>query len=132
MPNITMLDIEELRQTKLKPYIDKCPRAPRAGSRLSRHECGHNIDLWRGDVRGWDACFNKGRIPHPLKEVIRVQLSPVRQAVRIEGMSGLLRAKRQGLSEELLDEGIDKLCRERALHPTRREIALRLQRADVG
>jgi aryl-phospho-beta-D-glucosidase BglC (GH1 family) len=24
MPNITMLDIDELRQTKLKPYIDKC------------------------------------------------------------------------------------------------------------
>jgi hypothetical protein len=23
----------------------------------------------------WDACFNKGRISHTLKEVIRVQLS---------------------------------------------------------
>ena len=23
----------------------------------------------------WDACFNKGRIAHPLKEIIRVQLS---------------------------------------------------------
>ena len=30
MPNITMLDIETLRATKLKPYIDKCleHRAP--------------------------------------------------------------------------------------------------------
>ena len=36
---------------------------------------GHNIDLCEAMFVAWDACFNKGRIPHPLKEVIRVQLS---------------------------------------------------------
>jgi len=74
MPNITMLDIEELRQTKLKPYIDKCleHRAPDPGFHAMM---GHNIDLCEAMFVAWDACFNKGRIPHPLKEVIRVQLS---------------------------------------------------------
>jgi hypothetical protein len=74
MPNITMLDIEALRQTKLKPYIDKCleHRAPDPGFHAMM---GHNIDLCEAMFVAWDACFNKGRIPHPLKEVIRVQLS---------------------------------------------------------
>jgi hypothetical protein len=74
MPNITMLDIEDLRQTKLKPYIDKCleHRAPDPGFHAMM---GHNIDLCEAMFVAWDACFNKGRIPHPLKEVIRVQLS---------------------------------------------------------
>jgi hypothetical protein len=74
MPNITMLDIEELRQTKLKPYIDQCleHRAPDPGFHAMM---GHNIDLAEAMFVAWDACFNKGRIPHPLKEIIRVQLS---------------------------------------------------------
>src|SRR5271169_5969444 len=74
MPNITMLDIEELRKTKLRPYIDKClkHRAPDPGFHAMM---GHNIDLCEAMFVAWDACFNKGRIPHPLKEVIRVQLS---------------------------------------------------------
>jgi len=74
MPNITMLDIEALRQTKLKPYIDKCieHRAPDPGFHAMM---GHNIDLCEAMFVAWDACFNKGRIPHKLKEVIRVQLS---------------------------------------------------------
>jgi hypothetical protein len=74
MPNITMLDIEELRKTKLKPYIDKCleHRAPDPGFHAVM---GHNIDLCEAMFVAWDACFNKGRIPHTLKEVIRVQLS---------------------------------------------------------
>jgi hypothetical protein len=74
MPNITMLDIEALRATKLKPYIDKCleHRAPDPGFHAMM---GHNIDLCEAMFVAWDACFNKGRIPHKLKEVIRVQLS---------------------------------------------------------
>jgi hypothetical protein len=36
---------------------------------------GHNIDLCEAMFVAWDACFNKGRIPHTLKEIIRVQLS---------------------------------------------------------
>jgi hypothetical protein len=74
MPNITMLDIEELRKTKLRPYIDKCleHRAPDPGFHAMM---GHNIDLCEAMFVAWDACFNKGRIPHTLKEIIRVQLS---------------------------------------------------------
>jgi hypothetical protein len=74
MPNITMLDIEDLRQTKLRPYIDKCleHRAPDPGFHAMM---GHNLDLCEAMFVAWDACFNKGNIPHTLKEVIRVQLS---------------------------------------------------------
>jgi len=74
MPNITMLDIEALRATKLRPYIDKCleHRAPDPGFHAMM---GHNIDLCEAMFVAWDACFNKGRIAHKLKEVIRVQLS---------------------------------------------------------
>jgi hypothetical protein len=74
MPNITMLDIEELRKTKLRPYIEKCleHRAPDPGFHAMM---GHNIDLCEAMFVMWDACFNKGTIPHTLKEVIRVQLS---------------------------------------------------------
>jgi hypothetical protein len=74
MANITMLDIEELRKTKLRAYIDKCleHRAPDPGFHAIM---GHNIDLCEAMFVAWDACFNKGRIPHTIKEVIRVQLS---------------------------------------------------------
>jgi hypothetical protein len=74
MPNITMLDIEELRKTKLRPYIDKCleHRAPDPGFHAIM---GHNLDLCEAMFVAWDACFNKGSISHTLKEVIRVQLS---------------------------------------------------------
>jgi hypothetical protein len=74
VPNITMLDIEELKKTKLRPYIEKCleHRAPDPGFHAMM---GHNIDLCEAMFVAWDACFNKGRIPHTLKEIIRVQLS---------------------------------------------------------
>ena len=83
MPNITMLDIEQLRNTKQQdneeikqhsPYIDKCleHRAPDPGFHAMM---GHNIDLCEAMFVAWDSVFNKGRIPHKLKEVIRVQLS---------------------------------------------------------
>jgi len=74
MPNITMLDIEKLRKTKLRPYIEKCLelRAPDPGFHAIM---GHNIDLCETMFVAWDACFNKGRISHKLKEIIRVQLS---------------------------------------------------------
>jgi hypothetical protein len=74
MPNITMLDIEELKKTKLRPYIEKClqHRAPDPGFHAMM---GHNIDLAEVMFLAWDASFNKGRVPHTIKEVIRVQLS---------------------------------------------------------
>ena len=74
MPNITMLDIEELSKTKLKPYIEKCleHRAPDPGFHAMM---GHNIDLCETMFVAWDTVFNTGRISHKLKEIIRVQLS---------------------------------------------------------
>ena len=74
MANITMLDIEELRKTKLKPYIEKClqNRAPDPGFHAIM---GHNIDLSEAMFVAWDTCFNTGRINHTVKEIIRVLLS---------------------------------------------------------
>ncbi|MDC7785691.1 hypothetical protein PQJ75_06275 [Rhodoplanes sp. TEM] len=74
MAHVTLLDIEVLRRTKLRPYIEKClvHRAPDPGFHAVM---GHNIDLAEAMFVAWDSLFNKGRIPHPLKEVIRVQLS---------------------------------------------------------
>ena len=74
MPNITMLDIEQLKQTRLKPYIEKCliNKAPDPGFHAMM---GHNIELCEAMFVAWDTVFNTGRIDHRLKEVIRVQLS---------------------------------------------------------
>ena len=74
MPNVTMLDIEELRGTKLAPYIEKCleQRAPDPGFHAIM---GHNLDLCEAMFIAWDTLFNTGRVSHRLKEVIRVLLS---------------------------------------------------------
>ena len=80
MPNITMLDIEELRKTKLRPYIDKCleNRAPDPGFHAIM---GHNLDLCEAMFVAWDTIFNTGRVSHKLKEIIRVQLSRMASCV---------------------------------------------------
>ncbi len=80
MPNITMLDIEKLRKTKLRPYIDKClqHRAPDPGFHAMM---GHNIDLCEAMFTAWDTIFNTGRVSHKLKEIIRVQLSRMASCV---------------------------------------------------
>jgi hypothetical protein len=74
MANVTMLDIGELRNTKLRPYIEQCleHRAPDPGFHAMM---GHNLDLAEAVFVAWNACFNQGLIPHKIKEVIRVQLS---------------------------------------------------------
>jgi len=74
MSNISMLDIEQLKKTKLRPYIEKCleHRAPDPGFHAIM---GHNIDLAEAMFVAWDSSFNKGTIRHTVKEVIRVQLS---------------------------------------------------------
>ena len=74
MPNITLLDIGELRKTKLAPYIEKClvHRAPDPGFHAMM---GHNIDLCEAMFVAWDTLFNTGTVSHKLKEIIRVQLS---------------------------------------------------------
>jgi hypothetical protein len=74
MPNITLLDIEELKKTKLKPYIEKSLelRAPDPGFHAVM---GHNIDLAEKVYLFWVKVFNEGALDHKLKEVIRVMLS---------------------------------------------------------
>jgi hypothetical protein len=74
MANISLLDIEELRKTRLRPYIDKClqHRAPDPGFHAVM---GHNVELCEAMFVAWDTIFNTGAVPHKLKEVIRVQLS---------------------------------------------------------
>jgi hypothetical protein len=80
MPNITMLDIEALKQTKLRPYIEKClaNRAPDPGFHAMM---GHNIELCEAMFIAWDTVFNTGRVSHKLKEIIRVQLSRMASCV---------------------------------------------------
>jgi hypothetical protein len=74
MPNITLLDIEELKKTKLKLYIEKSLelRAPDPGFHAVM---GHNIDLAEKVYLFWVKVFNEGALDHKLKEVIRVMLS---------------------------------------------------------
>ena len=74
MPNITMLDIDQLNQTKLKPLVTKCLRH-RAPDPASHAMMGHNPDLSRSMYLAWGTVFNTGRVDHSLKEIIRVQLS---------------------------------------------------------
>jgi hypothetical protein len=74
MAHITMLDIEELRKTKLKPYIDRCLEH-RAPDPAFHAIMGHNVELCETMFFAWDTIFNTGAIPHRLKEIIRVQLS---------------------------------------------------------
>ncbi len=74
MPNISLLDIEGLKQTRLGPYIDKCLQN-RAPDPAFHAIMGHNIELCEAMFVAWDTLFNTGRIDHELKEVIRVQLS---------------------------------------------------------
>ena len=71
MPNITMLDLEELKKTKLRPYIEKSLelRAPDPGFHAMM---GHNIDLAESMYIAWTTAFNSGAIDHSL---IRVDLS---------------------------------------------------------
>ena len=74
MPNITMLDIEALKQTRLAPYIEMClkNRAPDPGFHAIM---GHNLELAEAMFVAWNTVFNTGRIDHALKEIIRVLLS---------------------------------------------------------
>jgi hypothetical protein len=72
--NISMLDIEALKQTKLASHIEKCLRN-RAPDPAFHAIMGHNVDLCDAMFVAWDTLFNTGRVDHRLKEVIRVQLS---------------------------------------------------------
>ena len=74
MSNITMLDIEDLKKTKLAPFLNKAlkHRAPDPAFHAMQ---GHNEDLAKAMYLAWGTVFNTGAIDHKLKEIIRVQLS---------------------------------------------------------
>ena len=74
MSNITMLDIEALKKTKLAPFLNKAlkHRAPDPAFHAMQ---GHNEDLAKSMYLAWGTVFNTGVIDHKLKEIIRVQLS---------------------------------------------------------
>lgn len=74
MPHVRMLDIEELKKSKLAPLVNKCIRH-RAPDPAFHGMMGHNPDLSRSMYLAWGTVFNVGKIDHRLKEIIRVQLS---------------------------------------------------------
>ena len=74
MSNITMLDIEDLKKTKLAPFLNKAlkHRAPDPAFHAMQ---GHNEELAKSMYLAWGTVFNTGVIDHKPKEIIRVQLS---------------------------------------------------------
>ncbi len=74
MPNITMLDIDELLESDLAPYVKKClkHRAPDPAFHAIQ---GHNPALSAALYVAWGTVFNTGAVDHSLKEIIRIQLS---------------------------------------------------------
>ena len=74
MPNITMLDLEDLKKPKLRPYIEKSLEL-RAPDPAFLAIMGHNPDLAESMYLAWTTVFNTGAVDHNLKEIIRVQLS---------------------------------------------------------
>lgn len=74
MPRITMLDLEKLRKTKLRPYVENCLEQ-RAPDPAFHAMMGHNPDLAESIYLAWDTLFNTGAVDHKLKEIIRIQLS---------------------------------------------------------
>lgn len=74
MPNVTMLGLEELRQSELKPYVERALelRAPDPGFFAMM---GHNAQLAEKVFLSWVSAFSTGSLDHKLKEIIRVLLS---------------------------------------------------------
>jgi len=74
MPNITMLDVDELQQGPLAPFIKKSLKH-RAPDPAFHAMMGHNPDLSKSMYVAWGTVFSTGSVDHKLKEIIRVQLS---------------------------------------------------------
>jgi hypothetical protein len=74
MAHISLLDIDDLMETSLRPYVKKSlkHRAPDPAFHAIQ---GHNEELSRAMYIAWGTVFNTGAIDHELKEIIRVQLS---------------------------------------------------------
>jgi len=74
MPNVKMLDVEELKDTILRPFVNKALRH-RAPDPAFHAIQGHNPELTKALYIAWGTVFNTGVVSHKLKEIIRVQLS---------------------------------------------------------
>jgi len=74
MPNITMLDVDELQQGPLEPYVRQCLKQ-RAPDPAFHAMMGHNPALSKSMYVAWGTVFSTGAVDHKLKEIIRVQLS---------------------------------------------------------
>ena len=74
MPNITMLDIDELIEGELAGFVKKCLRH-RAPDPAFHAMQGHNPSLSKALYIAWGTVFDSGVVSHSLKEIIRVQLS---------------------------------------------------------
>ena len=74
MPNITLLEIDDLLDSELAPFVKKClkHRAPDPAFHAIQ---GHNPALSKALYIAWGTVFNMGEVDHSLKEIIRVQLS---------------------------------------------------------
>ena len=100
-----MLNIEDLKKTKLAGYIKKSLRH-KAPDPAFHAMLGHNPELSASMYVAWGTVFNTGVIDHKLKEIIRVQLSRTADC-NYWGNVRSASAKQQGLTEELIDEGIE-------------------------
>ena len=74
MPNITMLDVDELQQGPLEPYVRQCLKH-RPPDPAFHAMMGHNPALSKSMYVAWGTVFSTGAVDHKLKEIIRVQLS---------------------------------------------------------
>lgn len=74
MPNITMLEVDELMESELAGFVRKClkHRAPDPAFHAIQ---GHNPSLSQALYVAWGTVFNTGAVDHSLKEIIRIQLS---------------------------------------------------------
>lgn len=74
MPNIAMLEIDDLLESELAGFVKKALRH-RAPDPAFHAIQGHNPALSKALYIAWGTVFNTGQIDHSLKEIIRVQLS---------------------------------------------------------
>ena len=74
MPNISMLDVADLKKTELAPYIKKAIKE-RAPDPAFHAMMGHNPELSKSMYIAWGTVFQTGKVDHKLKEIIRVKLS---------------------------------------------------------
>ena len=74
MPNISMLEIEDLKKSPLAGFVKKSLRH-RAPDPAFHAMMGHAPEISASMYIAWGTVFDTGKVDHKLKEIIRVQLS---------------------------------------------------------